>query len=105
MKHLKTFENIEDAMKRQKMNIQLKILNKDEDDLDIGELCVLIKKSKDTKEFNFNIGQIYKISLTDYDDKLPYEISELNEDGGIWVRKNQIRRLTETEKQAIKYNL
>ena len=98
MKHLKFFE-------------KFGYYDKDVDDLDIGDYVILLTQNNDTEYHKFVVGKTYHITLTDYGDEKPYEISELTKDCGAWVNEDEIRPLTKSEIEQsleisqIKYNL
>lgn len=92
MRHLKTFEGYG-------------YYAKEDGDLEEGDYVVLLKHNKETKNEKFTVGNVYHITLTDYGDRNPYEISKIKEEGGVWVKEEQVRKATEFEIATIKYNL
>ena len=74
------------------------------------DLVILINANRYTKKENFIVGNIYEIAGTDESDNLlPYCIGKIGDVGHsynfAWVNANQIRKATQLEIDANKYNL
>lgn len=74
--------------------------------LEEGDYVVLIEESVDTKFYNYEVGNIYRIITVDTKDSVsPYELTNKEEDLDVWVSESQVRLAEDYELDANKYNL
>jgi hypothetical protein len=99
MKYLKQFERSKNAILK-------------------GDYVILLYKDDDSpyraSSSEFTIGDIYKVNGRDYHDEYSFSISFCEYStksaftltgGRTYVKRDQIRRLTDSEEAQIKYNL
>lgn len=80
----------------------LKAYRKSKNKFIAGDKVVLIKPVKNK---SFEVGEIYTINSCDHRDILEYEIFEPNKQFGYWFKSDSLRRATEEDISAKKFNL
>ena len=75
-------------------------------DFNVGDYVVLIEESKYSRDLGFKLGDIFIISEVDDNDNLyTYKLNTLDSIFSLWVEIYQIRKASEEEISANKYNL